>query len=274
MINEAVNERVVRIGALQFAPVLDRVEQNIGTMTRLAENCRCDLLVLPELASTGYTFLEKADLLELAEEPERGQFCGWVREHSAQFNRVVVAGFAERQGDLCYNSALIAFPDGAYRVYRKTHLFYREHSVFQPGDTGFFVVEWDGVRYGVMICYDWRFPEAARTLVLRGADIIAHPSNLVAAAAVWGPTMSTRALENKVITATANRYGEEVRGEERLRFSGESRIVDMNGAVLAVAAPEEDRVLEADVQPGRTRDKSFNPFNDIVKDRRPEMYLQ
>lgn len=272
MINEAVNEQAVRIAALQTAPVLGEVAHNVATIRRLAEECRCDLLVIPELASTGYFFLERNELLGLAEEPENGTFCCWVREHAAHYNRVVVAGFAEREGDRCYNSALIALPDGSRFVYRKTHLFYKEHSVFEPGDTGFFVVEWNGVCYGTMICYDWRFPEAARTLTLRGADIIAHPSNLVAAAALWGPTMSTRALENKVITVTANRHGDEVRDQERLHFSGESRIIDMNGAILAKAKPEEDCVIEADVFPLKTRSKSFNPFNDILKDRRPEMY--
>lgn len=272
MINEAFNERSVRIAALQFAPALGEVGANIAAVQRLAEGCRCDLLVLPELALTGYFFTERSELLELAEDPETGAFCGWVRDHAARNGRVVVAGFAERSGDRCYNSALTALPDGTYRVYRKTHLFYREHAVFEPGDTGFFVVEWEGIRYGTMICYDWRFPEAGRALALRGADIIAHPSNLVAAAALWGPVMAVRALENKVIAVTANRFGVEEREGETLRFSGESRIIDMNGATLALAGPEEECVIEADTFPLKTRNKSFNAFNNILSDRRPEMY--
>lgn len=270
--NDALDEGSVRIGALQCAPALGEVEHNISRLRTLAEDAVCDLLVLPELASTGYFFLDRNELLDLAEDPETGRFCSWARGHAADFNRVVVTGFAERSGDRCFNSALIATPDGAYRIYRKTHLFYKEHLVFEPGDTGFFVVEWGGVRYGTMICYDWRFPEAARTLALRGADVIAHPSNLVAAASLWGPTMATRAIENKAIAVTANRYGDEVRGDERLHFSGESRIIDMNGSILAKAEADGDAVIVADVNPGRTRNKSFNPFNDILKDRRPEMY--
>ncbi len=260
------------VAALQCAPVLECVDQNVQTIAALAQEIRSDVLVIPELASTGYFYPDKERLMELAEEPEGGVFCDWIRGHSAAYNQVVVAGFAERAGDDLYNSALIALPDSRFYVYRKSHLFYKERFIFQPGDTGFFVVEWNGVRYGTMICYDWRFPESARTLALRGADVILHPSNLVAAKRLWGPTMQTRSVENKVICITANRYGEEIRGEERLHFSGESQIVDMNGSVLALACPEEDTVITAEVFPEKTRDKSFNPLDHLFNDRRPELY--
>lgn len=260
------------VAALQVAPDLGDVDVNINRIAELASTADCDLLVIPELASTGYFFLDRDELMDLAEEPDTGPFCLWVRGHAAAHGRIVVAGFAERAGEKLYNSALIALPDGSYRVYRKTHLFYKERSIFEPGDTGFFIVEWSGVRLGTMICYDWRFPESARTLALRGADIIAHPSNLVAAKRLWGPTMQTRSVENKIITVTANRYGDEVRGDERLSFSGESQIVDMNGSVLALASANGDTVITADVHPEKTRDKSFNPIDHLFNDRRPDMY--
>ena len=123
-----------------------------------------------------------------------------------------------------------------------------------------------------MICYDWRFPEAIRTLALAGADVVAHPSNLVVSASVWGPVMSTRAFENRVVCATANRFGVEVVGEESVAFTGESRIIQANGDVLAIADPAEERLLHADVDHIATRRKSFNDFNDIFADRRPDLY--
>ncbi|MGE3802819.1 MAG: nitrilase-related carbon-nitrogen hydrolase [Candidatus Kapaibacterium sp.] len=261
-----------KVGVVQFAPILADVEANLQLMRRLTDREVSDILVFPELASTGYFFPEREELVELSEEPESGRFCSWVRTLAVEHSTVVVAGFSERAGDSLYNSALIAFPDQSYRVYRKTHLFYRERELFQPGDSGFFVVEWEGVRIGTMICYDWRFPESARTLALMGADIIVHPSNLVAAKHLWGPTMQTRSFENKVITATANRYGKEERGGECLVFSGASQIVDMNGKVVAEAGVEEDRLIVAEVIPQKTRTKEFNRFNDLFGDRRPEMY--
>lgn len=242
-------------------------------MRELTQDASFDLLVIPELAHTGYFFTDRDELLELAENPENGVFCEWLRELAAGRGGVVVAGFAERDtNDRLYNSAFVALPDGNWRVYRKTHLFYKEKLIFEPGDSGFFVVEWEGCRIGTMICYDWRFPEAARTLALRGADVIAHPSNLVAAASLWGPAMSTRSLENKVITVTANRWGLDVLGDEKLGFSGESRVIGMNGAVLAVAGPEDDCIVTAEADPAATRNKAFSDFNNIFTDRRPECY--
>ncbi len=269
-----MNDRTIRVSALQFAPRRADVAWNLARIASLADGIRTDLLVIPELASTGYFFVDPEELAPLAEVAGQGEFCRWMLEDAARGGRVVIGGFAERdeRGRL-FNSAFIALPDGSWSVYRKTHLFYKERTVFAEGDTGFFVVEWEGIRYGTMICYDWRFPESSRTLALRGADVLAHPSNLVAAKALWGPTMGTRALENKVIAVTANRSGSESHGGETLTFSGESQITAMNGKVLAVAGVESEEVITAEVEPFRTRDKSFNLYNDILADRRPAFYL-
>jgi predicted amidohydrolase len=263
----------MQIAALQFAPVRGDIDGNIERMRSLTGDLRADLLVLPELASTGYFFTHRSEIIELAEHPERGAFCAWMRSLAAERGMVVIGGFAERDDrDRLYNAALVALPDGGFQVYRKSHLFYKEKWIFEPGDTGFFVTEWSGWRVGTMICYDWRFPESSRTLALMGADVIGHPSNLVAAASLWGPSMGIRAIENKVIVATANRCGGEVNDDESLVFSGESRIIAMNGAVLAIAGSDEERVIAAEADPFATRKKSFNEFNDIFADRRPELY--
>ena len=133
-----------------------------------------DLLVIPELASTGYSYTDPKELLPLSELPAEGIFTQWMLQLAAQRNAPVIGGFAERdRHDRLFNSAFIALPSGEWSVYRKTHLFYKEKLIFQPGDSGFAVTEWNGVRIGTMICYDWRFPESARTLALRGADLIA-----------------------------------------------------------------------------------------------------
>lgn len=263
----------MKVAALQFAPVRASVDGNVERMRALARDIRADLLVIPELASTGYFFTSDEELRTLAEKPESGLFCGWVRALAADRSMVVVAGFAELADDgRLFNAAITALPDGSWSVYRKTHLFYKEHLVFAPGNSGFTVVEWNGVRIGTMICYDWRFPEATRTLALRGADIIAHPSDLVAAKHLWGPTMRTRALENKVVVVTANRCGVEEHEGERLEFSGESQITAMNGRVLAEAGPADECIIVAEIDPLATRNKRFNEFNDILSDRRPDMY--
>jgi predicted amidohydrolase len=270
-LNES-NALKIAVSALQFDPRPENLDGNLLLIENKSSEINSDIFVIPELASTGYFYLAKEELIDRAEAPGKGRFTSWMIETAVARSMVIVGGFAEREGGKLYNSALIALPDGSWRVYRKAHLFYKEKLVFEPGDSGFFIVEWNGVRLGTMICYDWRFPEAARTLALMGADIILHPSNLVAARELWGPTMLTRAFENRVAIVTANRIGTETRGEETLTFTGESQIVGHNGVILARAGAVETCVIEAGIAIEPARRKSINDFNDIFADRRPELY--
>ena len=121
-----------------------------------------------------------------------------------------------------------------------------------------------------MICYDWRFPEAARSLGLLGADLIVCPSNLVTD--VWHIAMPARSLENKVYLAVANRTGTEVRNDEELLFKGESGIWGYNGKLISKAGFADETVISCDIDPEKTRNKAFNPYNDIFADRRPDLY--
>ena len=125
-------------------------------------------------------------------------------------------------------------------------------------------------RLGVMICFDWFFPESARTLALDGADVIAHPSNLVLPHCP--SAMPIRALENGVFTATANRVGDESNGRETLTFVGQSRICSPRAEVLATAPIEGEAVVRAEIDPRQARVTALNPYNDRVTDRRPSLY--
>jgi predicted amidohydrolase len=121
-----------------------------------------------------------------------------------------------------------------------------------------------------MICYDWRFPESTRALALKGANLVVCPSNLVTG--VWQNVMSARALENKVYMAVANKFGIEQDKEEILEFNGESAIYSYDGSYMAKASADKEEVITTTIYPEETLDKSFNEYNDIFKDRRPEMY--
>lgn len=257
--------------AIEWTPRLEQVDENCSKIDEILSGISADLIVLPELSSTGYFFTSADTLRPHSESALNGSFNELIRAHSLSSGAVIVAGFAERDGDRLYNSALIALPSGEWSIYRKTHLFYKEKLVFEQGDRPFEVVEWDGMRVGTMICYDWRFPEAARTLAVKGADIIAHPSNLVAPYAMWGPVMRTRAFENRMATVTANRAGWEVRDGERLDFSGHSQIVAHDGAIAARSTGE-SMIVSATIDIAKCRRKSFNPYNDILTDRRPDLY--
>src|SRR5919202_6692477 len=119
----------------------------------------------------------------------------------------LVAGLAELHSERCYNSAVVLGPSGFIGTYRKTHLFFEETLLFAPGDTGFPVWQAGGAKIGVMICFDWFYPEAARTLALKGAEVLCHPSNLVLP--YCPDAMVTRCLENHLFSVTANRIGSE-----------------------------------------------------------------
>jgi predicted amidohydrolase len=172
-----------------------------------------------------------------------------------------------------YNSGFVFRPGVPEPlIYRKAHLFYKEHFVFEPGDTAFPVIRDErlDISIGIMLCYDWRFPEVSRVLALDGAELIACPSNLVTDA--WRKVMPARAIENKLYVAVANRAGSETKEGERLDFKGCSAVYDPYGEPVALAGADGNRVLLAEMDPRPCRDKRFNEFNDIFADRRPELY--
>ncbi|MCS7169498.1 MAG: carbon-nitrogen hydrolase [Candidatus Kapabacteria bacterium] len=263
----------VRIAVVQFAPVFGDPQRNLATMLALLDAARAaHIVVFPELATTGYFFQSRHEVAAFAE-PADGPTLKRLHREALWNGQVLIVGFPERANGQFFNAAAILAPDTEdIVVYRKTHLFYKEKLCFDPGDTGFFVVHLStmDIRVGLMICYDWRFPEAARTLALQGADLIACPSNLVTEA--WETVMPVRALENKVYLAVANRTGVEERGGEALYFRGKSTIYSYNGVALCQAGSEETTVLIAEVEPERTRNKAFDPLDDIFADRRPEHY--
>lgn len=263
----------LRVAAVQFSPVFGDVAGNMARLEQLLADISADLIVLPELCLTGYNFIDKPEVLQFAE-PSDGASIEFFRTLALRHSAIVVAGLAERGSNgQAYNSSCVIVPESPdVVIYRKTHLFYKEQLFFSQGDTGFLTVH-DPKRdftLGAMICYDWRFPEAARTLALAGAEVIVCPSNLVTD--LWQKVMPARAIENKVYFICANRAGEENRGGENLRFKGKSAIYGWDGEPLAQAAAEGDCVISADILPASVRDKSFNAYNNIFRDRRPEMY--
>jgi predicted amidohydrolase len=262
-----------RLAALQTRPTFGEVEQNLAAIEAEVEGLRADLLVLPEFAATGYSFRDRAEARALAEPWPDGPSLSRLSALSAATGGVVVAGYPERYGERLYNAAAIFAAGRPLRSYRKVHLFGFERECFDPGDRGFFVVEHEGLRVGTMVCFDWIFPEAARTLALQGADVIAHPSNLVLPG--WcQQAMKVRALENRVFAVTANRYGVEERSPRpRLLFTGESQVVGPEGRARAQAPAEGTALLVVEVDPKEARSKAIPSGNDLFRERRPEAYL-
>lgn len=275
LVNEFTSgSRTVRIGFAQTRPIFGERTANLEGARRLLDSAVAfDLLVLPELFSTGYLFLSR-DEVDAAAEDADGPTVAFLRDAARHRGAWICAGFVERAGDARYNASALAGPGGELHVYRKVHLFDRETEVFDPGDRPFraIPVRAGGVdfRVGMMICFDWLFPESARCLALDGADVLLHPSNLVLP--FCQDAMPTRCLENRVFAVTANRSGEDVRGVERLAFTGASQITGPRGDVLVRAASAGECVEVVTIDPGRARDKRVTTRNDLLGSRRPDLY--
>lgn len=261
----------MQVGWIQTEPVYGDVRANLDAIGRVLESTPADLWVLPELFASGYLFGSRSELKRHAEPIPDGPTTQGLAELASRYNTAIVAGLPEQSQDgKVFNSAVAVDSAGLRGHYRKIHLFDCEKDWFDPGDSPLSVVSLAGARVGLMICFDWRFPETARTLTLMGAQIIAHPSNLVQP--FCQDAMITRALENRVFTITTNRIGKEERGGHSMIFTGRSRIVAPDGSILSdgpIADAEADVVtinlMQAD-------SKLVTPQNDLVRDRRPTFY--
>ena len=261
--------RTIRAGILQFHPKLGDVEHNLSAIGKRLSRTRFDLAVLPELATTGYNFAGRRDVWPLAES-KRGRTFQFFESLAEKTRGAVVWGTAEKAGNKLFNSAVLTTPEGNHHIYRKTHLYFREKLLFDPGDTGLKVFTWRGVRIGLMICFDWIFPEAARTLALRGAQVICHPANLVMP--YCQAAMVTRSLENGLYCITANRTGiESIPGYE-LTFTGRSQITDPKGNRILRFSRTEQAFRAVKIIPKMSDTKKVNRFNNLVADRRVDCY--
>jgi predicted amidohydrolase len=260
----------MRIAFLQMNCRFGEVEENLAKAQVLLEPAQADLFVLPELFNTGYLFQAGEELEHLAEPAEGGRTSAFLIGLASTKKCHIVAGIAEKSRDGIYNSCLLVGPNGYITTYRKIHLFRTEKEWFVAGTEPFFVVDIGAAKIGKMICFDWIFPESMRSLALLGADIICHPANLVLP--YCQSAMVTRCLENSVYAVTANRIGTDVRANESLTFTGKSQITGPRGEILATATENEECVRIVDIDVEQARDKRINPYNDLRKDRRRELY--
>jgi N-carbamoylputrescine amidase len=276
----------VRVAVAQFDPQvgLENRDSNAAAVReRLDQAVRNDanLIVLPELATTGYSFESREEAFAHAESVPDGQTVqGWAtfaREHQVY----IVGCLVEAEGLRLFDTAVLVGPDGFIGSYRKTHLWNEEKLFFTPGDLGFPVFETRIGRIGLLICWDIWFPETARIVSQLGADIICIPTGWV-----WTPpplydasntcmaaylTM-TAAHANNVFIATADRIGTE-RGSG---FMGNSLIAGTNGWPIGrIAGPSEDTILYADIDLVQARSAPiWNQLNDLYRDRRTDLYDQ
>jgi len=260
----------MKVGYLQFRPLFGRVQRNLNKVIQALEQVKADLIVLPELAFTGYYFKDRAETLALAEDPAASNTVESLTALCKERDFYLVTGFSEKKRDKVFNSSLLLGPEGIIHTYRKLHLFNEEKNWFDPGDTLLEVQEVRGAKIGMMICFDWIFPEVTRTLSVLGAQIICHPSNLVLN--YCQQTMLSRCIENNIFAITANRFGIDKRPHGELRFTGKSQIVAPKGVLLQRAHSQRDSLYITEVNPEEADSKNITPLNQLMDDRRPEFY--
>jgi N-carbamoylputrescine amidase len=266
----------MRVACAQYAIREGDREHNLGRsllFIRRAVERGADLVVLPELANAGCDPGSYARALELAEEFSGGPSVRAWKEQAEGSGICVVGGLLERDGDTLHNPAVLVAP-GVTGRYRKTHLWNKEKFLYEPGQE-LPVFDTPLGRIGVLICYDAWFPEAARTLALRGAQMLCVPSN---APDDWVPEEQRRggltmlnvhaiahANANRLFVACANRVGD--------GYLGRSCVVDPTGGVLALGDPAGEELVLAEVAPSRAlSEKRLTDVSNALDDRNPAIY--
>ncbi len=239
----------MRVAAVQMEPKIGEVDANLKTILgrfREAVAGGARLVVFPECALTGYGFDSKEEASRFAE-PIPGLSSREVASACAELDAFAIYGLLERDGERLFNVTVLVGPDGVVGSYRKVHLPFLGIDRFaDPGDRPFEVLEIDGLRVGMHICYDGTFPETGRVLTLLGADVLVLPTNWPIQSLTTAEHLpATRAIENVVYVMAVNRVGEE-RG---CRFAGTSSIAGPGGEILAKAGVETEEILYAEVDP-------------------------
>jgi predicted amidohydrolase len=266
---------VTRVDCHQLAPEIGQFAPNQShalAAIRRSAAAGADVVVLPELVTSGYMFESEDEARALAITPADDALAGWA---SAAGEAIVIGGFAELAADgRIYNSAAILDHTGLLAVYRKIHLWDQEKLFFSAGSEAPPILDTRVGRLAVVICYDLEFPELTRAVALAGADLIAAPTNWPLAdkpvaerAGVVGIAMAT-ARVNGVAIACCDRSGPE-RGQ---LWTEGTCVIDQEGWIAAT--PDETGLATAEIDLTRSRRKRLTSHADLFADRRPEVYAR
>jgi predicted amidohydrolase len=259
----------IKAGFIQFQPVLGDLKGNVGKVASLLAGLPpADLVVLPELSNSGYRFAGREHAFSLAEDTGNSPFVDALITHAEKHRCHIVAGINEREGERIFNTALLICGKGLIGKYRKIHLFVDEKDYFTAGNLGLPVFDLGAFRVGMLVCFDWMFPEVWRILALKGADVICHPSNLVLPFA--SQAVPVHGLINRTFNITANRTGTE--GD--LTFTGGSFISDPLGRILAQATADQEEIRIEELDLSLARNKMITARNHAFDDRVPGAYKE
>lgn len=255
----------MRVGFIQFDPKFGDKEANLEKISQLASSVSADLLVLPEMCTTGYMVKDRKELALLAEVVPDSLTIERLQGIARQNKVCLIVGMPEIDGNKIFSTAVAVGPEGLIHKHQKSHLFLKEKILFDPGTTKIKTFQWQGATIGLGVCYDYMFPEFWRKLALEDADLFCNPANFVFD---YGfKMMRARSIENGVFSITVNRIGEE-RGQG---FNGGSEIVDNRGNMLKKSGNKE-KCFVIDLDLSKSRNKKWNFYNHLIKDRRIDLY--
>ncbi len=273
-------EAAVKIACVQMEPIVGEKERNVRRMLKRIEEAAghgAGLIVLPELCNSGYVFESREEAFALAEEIPGGPTCRAWMDVAHRQGLHVVAGIAERDGEVLYNAAVVVGPSGFVGKFRKVHLWGEENLFFEPGNLGFPIFKTPLGRIGTLICYDGWFPESYRLCALQGADIVCIPTNWVPIPgqaknreAMANILVMAAAHANSIFVAAADRVGVE-RGQP---FIGQSLIASYTGwPIGGPGSLDKDEIVYAEANLADARRKrNWNEFNQVLRDRRTDVY--
>ncbi len=258
---------MLQIAQIQFAPQLGNLQHNLNKVDELIlKSEQADFVILPELANSGYNFTDRKHAMALASTIEKSDFVEMLVENSREQNQYIVSGFHEKDGNELFNTSLFISPSGEIGKYRKIHLFMNEKQIFSKGNLGLPVFQTDDFTMGMLICFDYLFPEVWRIMAIKGAEFIAHPSNLVTYKAF--KVVPAQAVINRFFIFTSNRIGT-VRD---ISFSGKTFAVDPEGDVIAEASADKEEILFTEFDPKLSHNKMITKKNHVLNDRFPGEY--
>jgi len=266
-----------RVAAIQYEPILGEKERNVRDLLRLVEEAAqhgARLIVLPEMATTGYCWASRTEIAPHVESIP-GPTADRFQQLASTCDCYIALGLPEVDltTNVYYNSLALIGPEGIIGTYRKIHSYISEPRWARDGDLGWPVWETPLGRLGALICMDAEFFESARILALRGADVLLFPTNWLDEKCPSSWWMA-RAFENRVYLIAANRYGLE-RG---VQFSGGSCILDPDGSIQAYLDNGEG-IVYGEVDLDYCRNKNWGPspvepVGNCLTDRRPAEYIE
>lgn len=262
-----------------------QIDISIGEKVRNLDKCqqwlkrareeKVDLLVFPECSVNGYVFNSFEEAYRNADAIP-GEVSQTLESFCKESRVTIAIGLLEKEGDKVYNTALLIGPQGIIGKYRKSHLLCLGVDRYTTPGQGLDVFSLPEVQVGILICYDMRFPEAARVEALKGAQVIVVPNNLPKGAEAYASFINrTRACENRVFLVSANRVGT----EKGVEFIGKSQIVGIGGQILAEGSPNTEELILREITPSEANVKHIVNVPgeyefDLLGDRRPKLYSE